>query len=257
MVLSERRPLVKPDFGQAPALRRETISGEGAPELNAIPAGRQPDRGTARPNEADQHHCGGADRPVGGLILAAGESTRFGAPKQLATLDGRPLIEHALAAALASPSINRVVVVLGAQADRIRREANLVGAATVVARDWAEGIAASLRTGIEALGDVDVAVVLLADQPGVTPAAIEGVIAAVRGGHPAARATFGGEPGHPVAISRAWFDALASLRGDRGAGELLNRRGAVTLECAELADGRDIDTRADLDALVEGDSPSR
>ena len=85
-----------------------------------------------------------------GLLLAAGEGRRFGGPKQLAELDGRPLVEHALGALA---GLDRVVVVLGAHADEIRAGADLGDAELVTCDDWAEGMSASLRRGLAALAE--------------------------------------------------------------------------------------------------------
>ena len=84
-------------------------------------------------------------------MLAAGAGERFGGRKQLAPLDGRPLLEHVLAAMAQTP-LDRVVVVLGAHAGEVRAAVPLHGAEPVVAADWAEGMGASLRAGVAALG---------------------------------------------------------------------------------------------------------
>ena len=91
-------------------------------------------------------------RLIGGVVLAAGGASRFGSPKQLAELDGRPLLQHAVDAMLAVPAIDPVVVVLGAEAERVRAAVDF-GAARErsCARDWAEGMAASLRCGVDAV----------------------------------------------------------------------------------------------------------
>jgi molybdenum cofactor cytidylyltransferase len=182
------------------------------------------------------------DEPeIGGIILAAGEGRRFGGPKQLAQLDGRPLIEHALAAMLAVPALDPVVVVLGAHADRIRAEADLRGADIVLCADWADGQSASLRAGAAALGDVDAAVITLADQPFISPQAIAGVLD-LRGRHLAVRATYDGAPGHPVLLERRLLDHVGELRGDAGARELLTGDHVLEWECGRLCDPTDIDT---------------
>ena len=178
---------------------------------------------------------------VGGIILAAGEGRRFGGPKQLALLDGRPLIEHALGAMLAVPAISPVVVVLGAHADRIRAEADLSGADIVVCRDWADGQSASLRAGVDALGDVEAAVITLADQPFITPEVIAGVLEQ-RGRHLAVRATFDSRPGHPVLLERRLLDHVGELEGDIGARKLLVGPHVFPWECGRLCDPTDIDT---------------
>ena len=94
---------------------------------------------------------------VGGLVLAAGEGSRFGGTKQLAEVRGRPLLEHALAAVSQLPAR---VVVLGHAADEIRAAVDLQGARAVLCEDWREGQAASLRCGIEALDDAALIIAL-------------------------------------------------------------------------------------------------
>jgi CTP:molybdopterin cytidylyltransferase MocA len=176
-----------------------------------------------------------------GLVLAAGAGRRFGGPKQLAAVGGKPLIEHALAALA---HIGRVVVVLGARADAVRAGADLAATEIVVCDDWAEGMSASLRAGLAVLNDADEVVIVLADQPFITAAVVDRVRAA-RGS--AARAVYGGAPGHPVVVRRPLLDRAGELRGDAGFRELLD--GAAEVECGDLADPRDIDTRDDLEVV--------
>ena len=178
---------------------------------------------------------------VGGIILAAGEGRRFGGPKQLALLDGRPLIEHALRAMLAVPAIDPVVLVLGAHADRIRAEADLRGADVVVCDNWADGQSASLQAGVAALGDVEAAVITLADQPFISPEVIAGVLDQ-RGRHLAVRATYDNRPGHPVLLERRLLDHVSELDGDIGARKLLVGPHVWPWECGRLCDPTDIDT---------------
>jgi CTP:molybdopterin cytidylyltransferase MocA len=178
---------------------------------------------------------------VGGIILAAGEGRRFGGPKQLAKLDGRPLIEHALAAMLAVPAISPVVLVLGAHADRIRAEADLRGADVVVCDNWADGQSASLQAGVAALGDVEAAVITLADQPFISAEVIAGVLDQ-RGRHLAVRATYDSRPGHPVLLERRLLDHVSELDGDIGARKLLVGPHVWPWECGRLCDPTDIDT---------------
>lgn len=193
---------------------------------------------------------------IGGIVLAAGEGRRFGGPKQLAELRGRPLVEHALAAMFAVPAIERIVVVLGAEAGLIRDQADLDGADVVVAEDWREGISASLRVGVAALADAEAVVVLLADQPLITPQVIAAVVDLADRRGPALRATYGGEPGHPVLIKRELFAQITVLRGDAGARDLLELAGAGTVECGHLASAHDVDTREDLET-IGGEVPRR
>ena len=72
---------------------------------------------------------------IGGIVLAAGAGTRFGSAKQLAELDGRPLLEHAVRAMTASP-VGRVLVILGSDADEVAAGVNLHGAEAHVTERW-------------------------------------------------------------------------------------------------------------------------
>ena len=157
---------------------------------------------------------------IGGIVLAAGEGKRFGGPKQVAVLDGRPLLEHAVRAMLAVPSIDPVVVVLGAHADAVREQVDLSGVDVVVCDRWADGQSASLQAGVAALGEVEAAVVTLGDQPFISAEVIAGVLDH-RGRHLAVRATYDGQPGHPVLLERRLLDHVIELDGDTGARPLL------------------------------------
>lgn len=181
-------------------------------------------------------------------MLAAGEGRRFGGPKMLAELDGRPLLEHVVAAMAAAP-LDRVVCVLGAGAEEVRRGVDLGGAEVVVCEDWAEGQAASLRTGVEALADAEAIVIALGDQPRLSPTAVERVLAARDEGALAVRATYGGVPSHPTVVERPLFGRLLELRGDAGARDLLAGVQTREVPCDGLGSAYDVDTQADLAAL--------
>ena len=187
-----------------------------------------------------------AERAAGpcGLILAAGEGVRFGEePKLLAELEGRPVLEHAVRSQCAVTGLERVVVVLGANAAGIMARVDFVCAEPVICEDWREGIAASLRRGVEELDGAERVVVTLGDQPLVTPA----VIARFLGAPPGTRATYDGRPGHPVVLGPEHLRSISGLHGDSGARELL--ADALAIECAKICCGRDIDTPDDLEAL--------
>jgi molybdenum cofactor cytidylyltransferase len=189
---------------------------------------------------------------IAGVVLAAGAASRFGAPKQLAELDGVPLLKHAVAAVAAVPAIERTVVVLGASAEAVRAGVDLGAADVVVCEDWQRGQSASLRAGIAALrDDAEAAVITLGDMPRVTPQVIARFagIAAEQGAQTCARAVYDGVPGHPVALGSAYFEAVAGIEGDVGARELLRRAGVARVECGHLCSAVDVDTPADLDAL--------
>jgi CTP:molybdopterin cytidylyltransferase MocA len=186
---------------------------------------------------------------IAGLVLAAGGASRFGSPKQLAELDGVPLLQHAIDAMLAVPALDRVVVVLGAVAEEVAAAVKFASAEPVVCRSWQEGMAASLRCGVEELPDADWAVVTLGDMPGVTPEAIEAVIAECDPEFDAVRAEYGGRGGHPVALSRALLDRVPTLEGDVGARDLLTGARVRAVEALHLARPDDVDTPEELEAI--------
>jgi CTP:molybdopterin cytidylyltransferase MocA len=167
----------------------------------------------------------------------------MGGPKALVDLDGEPLLLRALAA-LTGGGCAPVVVVLGAAATAAAR---LVpdGVRTVVAEGWEEGMGASLRAGIAALGatDADSAVVHLVDLPGVGAAAVERLVG-VAGPDALVRAAYDGRPGHPVLLGRThWAGVAAVATGDAGAREYLaGNRELALIECGDVASPGDIDT---------------
>jgi molybdenum cofactor cytidylyltransferase len=182
---------------------------------------------------------------IGGLILAAGDGSRFGGSesKLLAELDGSPLLQYAVNAQCAMPELERVVVVLGASAEEVRRRIDFGRAETVLCADWEDGQAASLRCGADAFPDADKLVVTLGDSPLVTPELIVRFINEPGG----TRAVYDGRPGHPVVLGPEQLQAIAKLTGDEGARGLL--RGGRTIECGDLCSGRDVDTPEDLEAI--------
>ena len=192
---------------------------------------------------------------IGGLVLAAGASTRFGAQKQLAELDGVPMLEHSLRT-MRSALVGRVVVVLGSGADEIVSKVNLHGSDPIVCTRWDEGQSASLACGLAELSECEAVVVTLGDQPRVSPDAIRRVIDG-RSGALAIRATYNGNPGHPVLLEQALFDQLRDVTGDKGARNLLLSVPVRDIPCDDLGGGEDVDTPAELDTLRAGGPVSR
>jgi CTP:molybdopterin cytidylyltransferase MocA len=183
---------------------------------------------------------------IGGLVLAAGAGRRFGGTKQLAEVDGRPLLEHPIRALLAVPAVWPVVVVLGHEARAIRSRVDFQDAGHVECAAWEDGMAASLRCGIRALGAVDGVLVLLGDQPFITPQVIAAVAGTDLRRWDAARAAYDGEPGHPVLLGPRLLARAGELDGDAGFRALLAGGRVRLLESADLCDPIDIDTREEL-----------
>ena len=190
-----------------------------------------------------------------GLLLAAGAGRRMGGPKALLR-DGHgvPFLDRAVGTLL-DGGCDTVTVVLGAAADDARLLLDEAGwtadpaVDVVVAPDWAEGMGASLRTGLSALlaGGATAALVTLVDLPDVDAAVLRRVAAAGSGPGALVRATYAGRPGHPVLIGREhWAGVAATARGDRGAREYLQAHAATSCECGDLATGRDLDRPEDL-----------
>jgi CTP:molybdopterin cytidylyltransferase MocA len=159
---------------------------------------------------------------IAAVVLAAGASTRYGSPKQALLLE--PVVRRVRESA----SISDVVVVLGAH------EAETT-ARVVHCPEWKRGPGASLRCGLAALGDdVDAAVVVLGDGPGIDPRAIDRVVAAWRKGK-AERvgATYGGVRLHPLLLARSAWDDVP----DAGLRELT----AEPVPCDDLDPPGDVD----------------
>lgn len=181
--------------------------------------------------------------PVG-IVLAAGAGSRYGQPKAtVVDAEGSWLVRAV--DALVTGGCGDVVVVLGADADQARRLLD-ERVRVVVAEDWALGLAASLRRGLDAVmdepPDVDRAVVTLVDLPDVGADVVARLLALDGGGATLLRAAYDGRPGHPVVLGREhWQGVLASASGDRGAGPYLDANGAVLVDCSDLATGTDVD----------------
>jgi nicotine blue oxidoreductase len=195
---------------------------------------------------------------VAGVVLAAGEGRSFGGPKALVRFAGQTLVERAIRT-LKAGGCRPVCVVLGAAADEVRQASVLDDAIVVVNERWPAGMGGSLRVGLDAARRerAGAALVLLADQPLVTPALVERLIGAWRTGARAAVAAYRGEGLTPVLLDRTlWRRVSRAAVGDVGARALLRARPElVTLvDCDDVGSPDDIDTPGDLDRLERGTS---
>ena len=191
---------------------------------------------------------------VSAILLAAGAGSRFGGGKLLAKLNDMPLAEHSLLALEASP-VDETIVVVGADAERLREVCEPYEVRVVENPDWAEGMSTSVRAGLRALGpEVRAAVILLADQPLVGAGAVGRLVEAFEAGAKVAVATYGGEPRNPVLFSRGvWPPLEAQLWGDEGARAFLRQHPELVtrVRCDETGDPADVDTAEDLRRLGE------
>jgi molybdenum cofactor cytidylyltransferase len=185
---------------------------------------------------------------VTGLVLAAGGSRRLGRPKQLLPYGRATLLDHTLATARAC-GFDQLLCVVGAGADRIRDVVDLRGADVVVNEEFGTGCSSSIAAALDVVdARADVLVLLLGDQPGVTPATVAALLAG-RGDAPLAACRYDDGRGHPLAFARSTFGDLAALHGDKGVWKLMDRG-----EVAEVpVPGRvplDVDTWEDYRAVL-------
>lgn len=184
---------------------------------------------------------------VVGVLLAAGTSSRYGdANKLLAPLDGEPLVRRA-ARALRDSGVDRVVVVLGHDADRVRDALTSLSVDLIENPDYERGQATSVAAGVRAARDAgaDAAVFALGDMPFVAPASVDALLAVYATGEwTALAAAYEGRRGNPVLFDARHFDALADVDGDVGGKSiLLDGERSALVETGDPGVRRDIDTR--------------
>ena len=174
---------------------------------------------------------------VGGLILAAGSSSRLGTPKQLLRWHSEFLLERSLRIA-AEAGCSPVAIVLGAFEDQIRSQCNLQGAMIISHAGWAEGMGSSLAQGIQHVEDVTGVIVMTCDMPAVTASHL----LALRASGELTASSYAGRRGVPAYFPSTMFAELKQLKGDAGARDLLRGAPAVDLPGGDL----DIDTADDF-----------
>ncbi|HEY1899630.1 MAG TPA: nucleotidyltransferase family protein [Steroidobacteraceae bacterium] len=181
------------------------------------------------------------------VVLAAGASTRFGSPKQLVRLNGRPLLHLAVSRAVEVAG-QAVTVVLGANAAELAPLLRHTPAAVVINRDWAEGMGSSVRAGVARVpATADAVLLMLADQAAVTAEDLRRLVGIWRRQPQCiVAAHYAGTAGVPAIFPREDFSALGALRGDAGARSLLKRGGERVVRVPLQSAAIDIDTPEDL-----------
>lgn len=185
--------------------------------------------------------------PIACIVLAAGRSTRMGANKLLADLGGRPLLRHAVEAALASRA-RPVLVVTGHQADEVRTALAGLDVAFVANPDFALGLASSLKAGLRAVPtECAGALVLLGDMPRITAAHLDALMAVFASGAAPGIVVpvHQGQRGNPVLWPADLFGEMLALDGDAGA------RGLMGTHASRV---REIDLGTDA-VLMDVDTP--
>lgn len=191
---------------------------------------------------------GAEDAPsLHAIVLAAGASSRFGSPKQLVRVDGRPLLHSAVARAVEVAG-HSVSVVLGAHAADLAPLLSHSSASIVINRDWSEGMASSIRAGVMRLpGSCGGVMLVLADQAAVTAEDLRRLATTWRRQpNYIVAAQYGSTLGAPAVFPASSFRDLAELRGDRGAQSLFKRNPDRVVRVPMDSAAIDIDTPEDL-----------
>lgn len=187
---------------------------------------------------------------IAAVILAAGGSTRFGSPKQLARWGEKTFIEQAVDTALAA-EVGQVVVVLGAEIEQCRAVLGSRPVEIVVNPAWTQGQSSSMQAGLAALpANIGGALFMLVDLPGVTPTLLSQLIKRYQETlAPLVWPEFEGRRGNPVLFDRALFSELQQVRGDTGGKPVLlkyqDRAARVSVTDEKIL--RDFDRPEDLD----------
>jgi len=190
------------------------------------------------------------------VLLAAGKSSRLGKPKQLLIFEDTTLIKRAAKTAL--EITNKTVVVTGALQEKVEEELNGLPVHIKYNKDYHEGIASSIRTGLTFLiknfGELKGAIFMVCDQPYLSSWLISQLIQkAAETNSTIVAASYAGTIGTPVLFEKNFFPMLLELKGDNGAKKLikenLNQVTTVNFSQGEI----DIDTATDYD-LISGKS---
>jgi molybdenum cofactor cytidylyltransferase len=191
-----------------------------------------------------------AETFITGLVLGAGGSRRLGRPKQLLPYGERTLLEHTLDTARQC-GFDQIVVPIGGAADEVRQRVDLSGTDVVVNYDYGEGCSSSIAAALETVdARCQVLVLMLGDQPGVTPAIVAALLAG-RGDAPLAVCAYDDGRGHPLAFDRRIFPQLADLHGDKGVWRLLDERAEEVVEVRIAGNvPLDVDTPDDYQAVL-------
>jgi molybdenum cofactor cytidylyltransferase len=187
------------------------------------------------------------------ILLAAGASVRFGKPKQLLSYKGKSFSQNMVSAAK-SAGLNPIIVVVGAHATLVTDEIIESDVHIVQNENWEEGIASSIRCGIQALEKIDptsdATILMVCDQPHITSTLLNDMVAEQRKtGKPIVAAHYSGVAGTPVLFHKIFFPELFLLKGDKGAAKILKQQGEQVATVSFPLGAVDIDTTGDYEML--------
>lgn len=189
------------------------------------------------------------------IILAAGESSRMGEPKQLLRLNGKTLLRHAVEAA-SNAKIGPVIVVLGAFSDQIAQELNGLPIVKVINPDWQQGMGTSIRKGILEVqknhDDCQGAIIMLSDQPYVDSELLKILLHTYHTQHTSIVASaYKGILGVPAYFDSGCFALLAQLEGQIGARKFIQQHNTRVASIAFPLGNVDVDTPEDYAKVKE------
>jgi molybdenum cofactor cytidylyltransferase len=184
------------------------------------------------------------------VVLAAGSSRRLGRPKQLLDYRGATLLDATLDTSRAA-GVDQVVVALGGAASDVRERVDLTGVDVVLNPDFGDGCATSIRSALGAVrDDADGIVLLLGDQPGVSPDTVTALVAGASA-HATGVCEYDDGLGHPLWFHRRMFDVLTGLHGDKAVWKLVDAGDDLARVRVAGPVPPDVDTWEDYQALLE------
>lgn len=192
---------------------------------------------------------------LGCVVLAAGEASRMGQPKQLLQWKGKSLLQHALNKGHAVS--DWVVVVSGAYSEAIEKEAGAVAHTWLVHNpDWATGMGSSIACGVQKMLEINPTLagilIVLVDQPLVSQTALNAMIARWEAEKPAyIAAYYCGKRGVPALFSSALFSGLQALHGKGGAKQLMEKQTALGIEIPLPEAELDVDTPEEWNTFLQ------
>lgn len=191
------------------------------------------------------------------IILAAGGSSRLGEAKQLLEYDSVGLLQHAVNEAAAT-NAKAVVVVLGSQSENIAKQIKSKKLVIVQNPEWEEGLASSIRSGINALEadySADGAILMVCDQPHVTTALLDKLLEEqLFSRKPIVASEYRNTVGTPALFHHSFYPALQNLQGDAGAKKILLQHASEVHRLSFPEGAIDIDTRIDYERLLNTNS---
>jgi len=188
------------------------------------------------------------------ILLAAGASSRLGKPKQLLLYQGKTLLQHGMQEANGTGA-KTIVIVLGANADFLIKETASQSIEVILNTEWNEGMASSIRCGINKLLEIapgiDAAIIMVCDQPYVTTKLLEDLVKKYQEtGKPIIASIYEDNQGTPALFDKTIFASLLELKGDVGAKRIMKANPDLVALVNFPLGNIDIDTEEDYNSLT-------